>query len=175
VRKRTSQEKIHRFMVELGKAVKSPGRVYFTGGVSAVLLGWRETTLDLDLKADPEPAGFFEALPRLKESVDMNIELASPEDFVPALPGWEDRSAFIAKEGPVIFLHYDFYGQALSKLERLHERDRFDIQRMLEAKLVKPDRFLELFLLVESKLIRYPAIDPAQLRARVEKVTRGAL
>lgn len=35
----------------LGQAVTSEGRVYFTGGVSAVLLGWRETTIDVDLKA----------------------------------------------------------------------------------------------------------------------------
>jgi hypothetical protein len=175
VRKPTNQEKIQRFMVELSKAVKSPGKVYFTGGVSAVLLGWRKTTLDLDLKADPEPSGFFEALPRLKELVDMNIELASPEDFVPALPGWQDRCIFIAKEGPVTFLHYDFYGQALSKLERLLERDRHDIQRMLADKIVNPDRLLELFLIIEPKLIRYPAIDPTTLRSRVEKLAREGL
>ena len=34
-------------MSELGKAVRSAGRVYFTGGVSAVLLGWREMLMDL--------------------------------------------------------------------------------------------------------------------------------
>ena len=68
MRAETSVNKINQFMGELGQAVRSPGRVYFTGGVTAVLLGWRETTLDLDLKADPEPQGFFEALPGLKNA-----------------------------------------------------------------------------------------------------------
>ena len=78
MRAETSVNKINRFMAELGKAVCSPGRIYFTGGVSAVLLGWRDTTLDVDLKADPEPQGFFEALPALKDAIDINIELAAP-------------------------------------------------------------------------------------------------
>ena len=62
-------------MSELGAAVRSAGRVYFTGGVSAVLLGWREMTIDVDLKAEPEPTGFFECLPLLKDRLDLNIEL----------------------------------------------------------------------------------------------------
>ena len=70
-------------MAELGQAVRSPGRVYFTGGVCAVLLGWRETTLDVDLKADPEPEGFFEALPTLKDALDINIELAGTHGAAP--------------------------------------------------------------------------------------------
>ena len=70
--------------------------------VSAVLMGWREMTLDVDLKADPEPAGFFEALPRLKDELDINIELASPDQFVPALPGWVERSPFIADHGLLV-------------------------------------------------------------------------
>ena len=39
--------------------------------------------MDMDIKADPEPAGFYETLPKLKESLQINIELASPDLFVP--------------------------------------------------------------------------------------------
>jgi len=127
MRAEASVDKINRFMAELGEAVRSPGRVYFTGGVTAVLLGWRETTLDLDLKADPEPQGFFEALPKLKDSLDINIELAAPDDFVPTLPGWSDRSQPIATHRLLSFYHYDFYSQALSKIERFHARDQGDV------------------------------------------------
>lgn len=115
MREATNADKVRRLMRELGRAVQSPGRVYFTGGATAVLLGWRDTTLDIDLKPDPEPIGFFEALPKLKNEIDINIELAAPDDFVPALPEWKERSQFIAKEGSLEFYHYDFYGQALSK------------------------------------------------------------
>jgi hypothetical protein len=171
MREASSRERVERLMAELGRAVTSSGRIYFTGGVSAVLLGWREATLDVDLKADPEPSGFFEALPRLKNKFDINIELASPEDFVPALPGWLERSVFIAKHGPLEFYHYDFYGQALSKIERGHVRDRGDVARMFADHLVNGKKLMELFVAIEPKLIRYPAIDAEALRKKIETVT----
>jgi len=170
MRAETSVNKINRFMVELGKAVRSPGRVYFTGGVTAVLLGWRETTLDLDLKADPEPQGFFEALPGLKDALDINIELASPDDFIPALPGWQDRSQHIATHGQLTFYHYDFYSQALSKIERFHARDQGDVQQMLSTELVNREKLWELFQAIEPGLIRFPAIDVVGLRQRVSAI-----
>lgn len=170
MRSETSVNKINRFMVELGKAVRSPGRVYFTVGVTAVLLGWRETTLDVDLKADPEPQGFFEALPGLKDAIDINIELAAPDDFIPELAGWRERSTHIATHGPLAFYHYDFYSQALAKIERHHTRDQGDVQQMLATRLVQRDRLLELFRSIEPGLIRFPAIDAAGLRERVNKI-----
>jgi hypothetical protein len=162
-------------MRDLGAAVKSPGRIYFTGGVSAVLLGWRETTLDLDIKADPEPAGFFEALPKLKDRIDVNVELAAPDDFVPALPSWRERSMRIGVEGKLEFYHYDFYGQALSKLERFYDRDQIDIQRMVKDGLVEPKKLWDLFVAVEDKLIRYPAIHPETLRVRLNKLAEKGM
>ena len=171
MRAETSVNKINRFMVELGKAVRSSGRIYFTGGVSAVLLGWRETTLDVDLKADPEPQGFFEALPGLKDAIDINIELVAPDDFIPQLPGWRERSTHIATHGPLVFQHYDFYSQALAKIERYHTRDQGDVQQMLTTGLVQRERLLELFLEIETRLIRFPAIDAVGLRQRVNTIT----
>ncbi len=170
MRAETSVNTINRFMVELGQAVRSPGRVYFTDDVTAVLLGWRETTLDLDLKADPEPQGFFEALPGLKDALDINIELAAPDDFIPELPGWRDRSQHIATHGPLSFSHYDFYSQVLSKIERFHARDQGDVRQMLSTGLVNHERLWELFQAVEPNLIRYPAIDAAGLRHRVNDI-----
>jgi hypothetical protein len=170
MRRRSNAETIRELMRELGRAVRSPGQIYFTGGVTAVLLGWRETTLDVDLKADPEPTGFFEALPELKDRMDVNIELASPDNFVPALPGWRERSIFIETDGQVTFSHYDLYGQAFSKIERLYKRDRIDVCRMIEDNLVDPNKLWELFCAVESQLIRYPAVEADALRARMKKL-----
>ncbi len=125
-------------------------------------------TVDVDFKADPEPAGFFEALPRLKEDLQVNLELASPDNFIPALPGWRDRSRFIARHGQLDFYHYDFYGQALAKIERNHPRDRLDVEQMLSHGLIEKDRLLALFNEIEPLLIRYPALEPADFRTRVE-------
>jgi len=174
MRAHTTKDRIVRLMQRLGAAVGSEGRIYFTGGVTAVLMGWREMTIDVDLKAEPEPQGFFECLPRMKDDLDINIELASPDQFVPALPGWQDRSQFIARHGKLDFYHYDFYGQALSKIERDHPRDRLDVACMIRAGRVKTERLLELFTQVESQLIRYPAVDAVSLRVRVLEMSNAS-
>ena len=44
-------------MQELAAAARSPGNVYFTGGATALLLGFRDQTIDIDLKLDPERCG----------------------------------------------------------------------------------------------------------------------
>lgn len=161
--------KINAFMLALGKAVKGPGRVYLTGGATALLHGWRSTTIDVDLKADPEPPGFFEAIAAIKDSLDVNVELAAPDQFIPELPGWRDRSPFIARHGPVEFYHYDIYSQALAKIERGHDRDITDVRSMLEHRLIAKEKLWELFQAIEPALIRYPGITAATFRHSVEQ------
>ncbi len=170
MRSHTTKDRIERLMRRLGSSVTSVGCIYFTGGVSAVLMGWREMTIDVDLKAEPEPRGFFESLPRLKDELDINIELAAPDQFVPALPGWQSRSPFIARHGLLDYHHYDFYGQALSKVERDHPRDRMDVAFMIRDGLVVPERLIELFKEVEPLLIRYPSIDGLSLKKRIMEI-----
>ena len=82
MRSETNKDKLERFMVALGNRVKSSGRIYLTGGATAVLYEWRTMTIDIDLKAEPEPRGLFEALALLKDELDINVELASPDDFI---------------------------------------------------------------------------------------------
>lgn len=172
MRHESNATRIQQFMERLGAAVRVEGRVYFTGGVSAVLHGWREMTADIDLRADPEPAGFFESLPLLKEQLQINLELASPADFIPELPGWRERSVFIARHGLIGFYHYDFYSQALAKIERWHDRDRTDVDHMFAHGLIQPAKLGELFHAIEPTLIRFPAIDAGAFSRRVAMLTR---
>jgi hypothetical protein len=167
MRKESDKSKIESFMVAMGKQVQGKGRIYLNGGATAVLHGWRAMTIDIDIKPDPEPAGLFEAIALLKEELDVNVELASPDQFIPALPGWRERSLFIAVHGLIEFFHYDVYGQALAKLQRGHERDWQDIHSFLRVGLIQLDRLRELFHLIEPQLIRYPAIDPEAFRTCV--------
>ncbi|MGH9334926.1 MAG: DUF6036 family nucleotidyltransferase, partial [Vicinamibacteria bacterium] len=120
----------------------------------------------------PEQDALFRAIPRLKESLQLNVELASPSDFIPELPAWQDRSRFIAREGKIDFFHYDFYSQALSKLQRGHAKDLEDVEHMLRDGLVEPEKALSLFEAIEPRLYRFPAIDPASFRRRVEESLR---
>lgn len=152
-----------------GREVQTPARVYLTGGSSAVLLGWRRSTIDIDLKAEPDTDDILRALPRLKEELKVNVELASPGDFIPELPDWRGRSPSIAREGSLSFFHYDFYSQALAKIERGHARDTDDVTSMFRSRLIVPQRLLELFAAIEPQLFRYPAIDRSTFRRAVEE------
>ena len=155
-------------MRAVAQDVRKPARIYLVGGGSAVLRGWRSSTVDVDIRIIGDSDAVFSALPALKESLQINVELASPADFLPELPGWEERSIFIGREGAIDFFHYDFYSQCLAKLERGHAKDLTDVEAMLRERLVEPRKLRELFDSIEPLLIRYPAVDPATLRRSVE-------
>src|SRR5881394_1974888 len=127
MRRRVTIETLRQFMRELAGGARSPGKVYFTGGATALLLGFREQTIDIDLKLDPEPEGAFEAIAGLKNRLNLNVELASPDDFIPRTDDWRERSRHIASIGRLQFFHYDFSLQALAKLERGHAQDLEDV------------------------------------------------
>lgn len=162
--------KITTFMRTFGRLAKSETEVFFTGGVTAVLEGWRDTTVDIDLKMLPELDELFRGIPEIKETQKLNIELASPPDFIPELPGWRDRCTFIGREGKVTFYNYDPYSQALAKIERGHEKDLLDVQAMFERKIIEPDNLLSLFTQIKPYIFRYPAIDPASFEQAINRV-----
>ena len=163
----STAEKVRLLMRWLGEAARGPGRVYLVGGASAVLVGWRETTVDVDLKLAPEPPGVFQAIAQAKETLNMNIELAAPDDFIPPLPNWRERSPFVAQHGSVAFFHYDFHAQALAKIERDHEQDRGDVRAMHRHGLIEGRALAELFDAIQPDMPRYPAIDAASFSRRV--------
>ena len=156
-------------MYRLGRQAKSECRVYFTGGVTAVLEGWRDSTIDIDLRFEPELDEVYRALPEIKELIDINIELAAPSDFIPELPGWRDRSRYIGREGKISFYNYDAYSQALAKIERRHEKDLLDVDQMLKANLIERPKLLELFSEIKPLLYKYPAVDAKSFEKAVRK------
>src|SRR5688572_19911514 len=130
MRERVTSERLQEFMRVLGERLTQQTRVFLVGGATAVLLGWRSSTIDIDLKIIPDSDESLQLFSIIKDRLDVNIELASPDDFIPALPGWEERSTFIAQLAKVTFLHYDFYAQALAKLERGHASDLSDVKHL---------------------------------------------
>lgn len=160
-------------MRSLAAAGRVDTRVYFAGGATAVLLGWRATTIDVDIAAVvPESDELLRVLPRLKDELQINVELASPADFIPVPAGWEDRSLFIGREGRVTYHHFDPNMQALAKLERAHTQDLEDVDAMLGLGLVERERALRFYEEIEPFLYRFPAVDPASFRRRVEQALR---
>lgn len=163
-------ERIERFMSAFGRAAGVEGRVYLTGGSTAVLQGWRDSTIDVDIKLIPDRDELLQVIPRLKQELDLNIELASPADFIPVASGWEERSPLIRTEGKLAFHHFDPVAQALSKAERGHHQDLRDIQELIASGLVDPADARAQFETIEPLLYRFPAVDPASFRAAVEEL-----
>ncbi len=169
MRRSVNLENLEKFMQRLGAEAKGPGTVYLTGGSTALLLGIRQQTIDVDIKLDPEPIGVFAQIQNLKEELNLNVELAAPDQFIPALPGWKDRSLLIKRVGKVEFRHYDFYAQLLSKLERGHDQDLLDVQALVDRGHVNKIELLKLFIKIIPDLQRFPAIDATEFERRVKE------
>jgi len=170
MREIADRERIEAFLKALARAATSDTDVYLVGGTSAVLVGWRAATIDVDLVMRPESDAMLRAIPRLKEQLHLNVELASPDQFIPVAPGWEQRSPVITRIGRVTFRHYDFSAQALAKIERGHARDLADVDAMVAHGLISAAEVRDQFARIEGELYRFPAIDPASFRRAVDAV-----
>jgi hypothetical protein len=168
MREAVNDGRVRAFLAALGREADVEVRAYLTGGATAVMLGWRASTADVDLIFTPERDRLLRAIPRLKDELDINVELVSPAHFMPELPGWESRSLYATREGRLTVYHYDLYAQALAKIERWHPRDRIDVQALVDRGLVLPARARALYAEIEPLLYRFPAIEPAPLRERVD-------
>lgn len=168
MREIADRARIQAFMEALGREARVEAGVFLVGGTTAVLEGWRAGTIDIDLVFRPESDELLRAIPTLKERLHLNVELASPDMFVPVPPGWERRSPVIMRIGALTFHHYDLVAQALAKLERGHGRDLDDVRAMLERGLITAAALRAQFRLIEPELFRYPAIDPKTFRGAVE-------
>jgi hypothetical protein len=139
-----------------------------------VLEGWRASTVDVDVRFEPDSEEALRRIAGLKEELGVNVELASPLDFLPPLPGWEGRSRFRMREGNLEVFDFDPYSQPLAKLSRGFELDLEDVGSMVGVGLVGPAKLLELYEEIEQELFRFPSVEPKRLRAAVEALGDSA-
>ena len=161
--------RITAFLDALADAASSETTLFLVGGTSAVLIGWRDSTMDIDLVMRPESDAMLRAIPALKERLHLNVELAAPDQFIPVPAGWEARSPLVSRIGRVTVRHYDFTAQALAKIERGHTRDLADVCAMLERGLVTRDGLRAQFIEIAPLLYRYPAVDPNTIRRALDE------
>lgn len=165
--------RIQSLMRALGARARESSRVYLTGGATAVLYGWRTSTIDVDVKFSPERDELFRAVQELKERLSLNVELASPDNFIPVRPDWEERSPFITREGSLAFHHFDLCAQVLAKIERRHQQDEKDVAEFLERGLVTREELVAYFDAIAPDIYRYPALDEAAFRRRLTEAIAG--
>lgn len=108
--------------------------------------GLRQQTVDIDLAFEVDNADhstFIAIVRDLKERLSLNIEEASPADFIPLPAGYRDRSEYVGRYGQLDVFHFDLYSTALSKIERGTENDFLDVLALLQ------DERIEMYLLTE--------------------------
>jgi hypothetical protein len=67
-----------------------------TDGLLVALLEQPDIDLALEI-ADEDHSAFIAAIRRIKESLSLNIEEASPADFIPLPAGYRERSQFVGR------------------------------------------------------------------------------
>ena len=72
MRRLAQADRIRQFMRALGAEADEKTRLCFTGGATAVLLGWRSTTIDVDIRFFPESDRLLRAIPKLKDALSLN-------------------------------------------------------------------------------------------------------
>ena len=169
MRRAMTRDRLLILMKELSRTAprRRTYKVYLVGGGTAVHAGWRNASIDVDLFSDDESV--FRDIQGIKERLEVNVEFARPEDFVPPLPGSAERHVFIASIGNVTFYHYDPYAQLLSKVVRGFERDLEDARNFVASGMVRPERLRDLVEKIATRAFaKYPNLTDAAVRAAVE-------
>lgn len=161
---------IESFLQQLGRIFRKPGRLYIVGGAALVHAGVRPGfTQDIVIKVSGTNEGeLVVAIQRLVQQIQINVEFASPADFIPLPSQWEMHARYIGRYGEVDDFYFDFYSIALSKIERGNNRDIVDVKLLVQQKIISLDELDVAYQEVLAQLGKgkYPRITPQRFSER---------
>ncbi|MGH2496618.1 MAG: DUF6036 family nucleotidyltransferase [Ktedonobacteraceae bacterium] len=167
---------IESFLQQLGKTFRKPARLYIVGGAALVHMGVRSGfTQDIDVQVSGASEGdLIVAIQRMIECMQVNVEFASPVDFIPLPKQWESHARFVGRYGTIDVFYFDFYSIALSKMERGNSRDIADVQLLVQQGIIALDELDNASQEVLAQLGkgRYPRITPKRFTERYQAVRR---
>lgn len=169
MRQPINSERLNQFLNVLGKEVNFPCKIYLVGGTSLIVFGLREQTVDIDLSLEVDNkyhAKLIQTIRHLKEELDMNIEEASPGDFIPLPSGWEERCSYVGQFGTITVYHFDLYSTALSKIERGSEIDFEDVKSLIQSGKIEWKKLIAFY---QEILPRYGNESLKQDPARIKR------
>jgi len=141
MRPNVTRADIEQFLNDLGAMAHTSGRIYLAGGAALVhsqIRGLGASTEDIDLKLDVADEQAVENVIRqLKAQSNVNVELASPADFIPLPPTWESMSTYVGRYGGLDVFYFDWVTQALAKIERGSSRDLHDVALLQQNGLIQ--------------------------------------
>ncbi len=165
---------IESFLQQLGRAFRKPGRLYLVGGAALVHAGVRPGfTQDIDIQVSGANEGeLIVAIQRLIQQLQINVEFASPADFIPLPSQWEMHAQYVGRYGGVDVFYFDFYSIALSKIERGNSRDIDDVKLLVQQGIITLNELDTAYREVLAQLGqgRYPRITPQRFSERYTAV-----
>lgn len=165
---------IEAFLQQLGKTFHKPARLYLVGGAALVHLGVRPgSTQDIDIKVSGANEGeLIVTIQRLINHLQVNVEFASPDDFIPLPKKWAAHARFVGRYGTIDVFYFDFYSIALSKIERGNNRDIADVRLLIQQNIIALDELDKAYQEVLAQLGkgRYPRITPERFTARYQAI-----
>src|SRR5258707_32697 len=155
---------IESFFQQLGRTFRKPGRLYLVEGAALVHAGVRPGfTQDIDVQVSGANEGeLIVAIQRLIQQLQINVEFASPADFIPLPSQWEMHAQYTGRYGGVDVFYFDFYSIALSKIERGNSRDINDVKLLVQQGIITLNELDAAYREVLAQLGqgRYPRITP---------------
>lgn len=167
---------IESFLQQLGKTFRKPARLYLVGGAALVHMGVRSGfTQAIDVQVSGASEGdLIVAIQSMIERMQINVEFASPVDFIPLPKQWEAHAQFVGRYGTIDVFYFDFYSIALSKMERGSSRDVADVKLLVEQGIITPGELDNAYQEVLAQLGkgRYPRVTPKRFTERYQAVRR---
>lgn len=102
------------------------------------------------------------AIQQLIQRMQINVEFASPADFMPLPSQWEMHAKYVGRYGLVDVFYFDFYSTALSKIARGNSRDIADVRLPVQQGIINLQELDAAYPEVLAQLGqgRYPRITP---------------
>ena len=170
MRPNVDKKAIESFLQRLGRTFRKPGRLYLVGGAALVHAGVRPGfTQDIDIQVGEANEGdLIISIQRLIQQMQINIEFASPKDFIPLPSQWETHAQYVGRYGQIEVFYFDFYSIALSKIERGTTRDIEDVKLLVQQQRIDLDELDATYQEVLAQLGkgRYPKITPERFAER---------
>lgn len=170
MRPNVDKGQIENFLKSLGRTFRKPGRLYLVGGAALVHAGLRPGStqdIDVEVRAADEDE-MVNVIRQLKDTLKINVEFASPGDFIPLPDQWEMSAKYIARYGSVDVFYFDFYSIALSKIQRGSTRDINDVKLLLQQKVITLEGLDTAYNEILPRVGKRPynRLDPAQFAKR---------
>ncbi len=148
LRANVDRDRMCQFFEALGREFHGSARIYLVGGTTLVYEELRQQTLDIDLVIEvdaKEHGALIHAIRVLKDRLSVNVEEASPADFIPLPAGVDGRHRFIQRFGGIDIYHFDPYSSSLSKIERGRTQDLEDVLALLRARYISWEELARAF------------------------------